>query len=226
MENPVIQKKREKYGVPDHEETLVTIASDEEASFSTISLYIKNDFEKEIAFKDYYHDLLDVFYTGMLNQRLLEIAQQPALPFIYAGTSYSKFLGDKSAFTATANVKEGELLKGLASVLTESEQVKQYGFTKGELERFKKDILSYYEKAYNERDKSQSRSYAQEYIRNFLEDEPIPGIEVEYAFTQKYINKIELGWVHLSIVINMDMILKKLIIIKKGLMLSLRQIYS
>ena len=33
----------------------------------------------------------------------------------------------------------------------------------------------------------------QEYTRNFLVDEPIPGIEVEYAFAQKCINVIELG---------------------------------
>ncbi|MCK5278922.1 MAG: hypothetical protein KAK04_10290 [Cyclobacteriaceae bacterium] len=39
-------------------------------------------------------------------------------PNIYGGTSFGKFLGDKSAFTAVANLKEGELLKGVESVLT------------------------------------------------------------------------------------------------------------
>ncbi len=188
--NPPDQRKRVEYSIPDHEETLVTIASDEEASFSTISLYIKNDVKKEITLGDYYHSLLNIFYTGMLNQRLQEIAQQPAPPFIYAGTSYGNFLGDKTAFTAMANVKEGDLLMGLESVLTESERVRQFGFTEAELERFKKDFLSFYEKAYNERDKSQSRKYAAEYIRNFLEDEPIPGIEIEYTFAKQYLNQI------------------------------------
>jgi zinc protease len=61
-----------------------------------------------------------------------------------------------------ANVKEGEFLKGLESLLTEIGRVKRYGFTAPELERFKKDFLSYYERAYNERDKSQSRNYADE----------------------------------------------------------------
>ncbi len=183
---------REIFEIPDHDETLVTIASDEEASFSTISLYIKNDDEPETTMRDYYNSLLNIFYSGMLNQRLQEIAQQPSPPFIYAGTSYGRFLGNKAAFTAFANVNEGDLLKGLESVLTETERVKQYGFIESELERFKKDFLSYYEKLYNERDKSQSRSYAQEYIRNFLEDEPIPGIEFEYAFAEKYIHQISL----------------------------------
>lgn len=192
LQNPEKPRPRADYNVPDHEETLVTIASDEEATFSTISLYIKNDQEKESTLRDYYKSLLHVFYASMLSQRLQEIAQQPSPPFIYAGASYGGFIGKKDAFTAMANVKEGEFLKGLESLLTEIERVKRYGFTAPELERFKKDFLSYYEQAYNERDKSQSRNYADEYIRNFLNDEPIPGIEFEYEFAKKYLGQISL----------------------------------
>ncbi|NJN25398.1 MAG: insulinase family protein [Cyclobacteriaceae bacterium] len=56
----------------------------------------------------------------------------------------------------------------------------------------KKIFLSYFEKSYNERDKSQSRNYAQEYIRNFLDNEPIPGIEFEYHFANEHIPTIAL----------------------------------
>jgi zinc protease len=192
LRNPEKPRPRKNYEVPDHEETLVAIASDEEATFSTISLYIKNDLEKENTLQDYYNSLLHIFYSSMLSQRMQEIAQQPAPPFIYAGTSFGSFIGKKAAFTAMANIKEGEHLKGLESLLTELERVKQYGFTHAEFERFKKDLLSYYEQAYNERDKSQSRNYAEEYIRNFLEDEPIPGIAFEYAFVKKYLDQYQL----------------------------------
>ncbi len=192
LQNPPNPRERKEYAVPDHVETLVSIASDEEASFSTISLYIKNDTDPEITFRDYYNNLLNTFYTGMLNLRLQEISEKPSPPFIYAGTSYGDFIGDKAAFSASVNVKEGDLLKGFANILTECERAKRYGFTEGELERFKKDFLSFYEQAYNERDKSQSRNYASEYIRNFLKDEPIPGIELEYAFAKKYIPQISL----------------------------------
>jgi zinc protease len=192
LKNPENPRPREEYAVPDHKETLVTVASDEEATFSTISLYIKNDQKKESTLRDYYNSLLHVFYASMLSQRLQEIAQQPSPPFIYAGASYGGFIGKKDAFTAMANVREGEFLTGLESLLTEIERVKRYGFTAPELERFKKDFLSYYEQAYNERDKSPSRNYADEYIRNFLEDEPIPGIEFEYEFAKTYLDQITL----------------------------------
>jgi zinc protease len=192
IQNPEMPRPRLEYPVPDHEETLVAISTDQEATFSTISLYIKSDVEKETTLKDYYQSLLHVFYASMLGQRLQEIAQQPSPPFIYAGASYGSFIGEKAAFTAVANVKEGEHLRGLESLLFEIERVKRFGFTETELQRFKQDFLSFYEKAYNERDKSPSRVYAEEYIRNFLEDEPIPGIEFEYAFAKKYLNQISL----------------------------------
>ncbi len=192
LQNPDNPRPRKEFDVPDHDETLVTIATDEEATFSTISLFIKNELEEETTLQDYYNSLLHVFYASMLSQRFQEITQQPSPPFIYAGASFGSFIGEKAAFTAMANVKEGEHIKGFESLLTELERVKRYGFTEAELDRFKKDFLSYYEQAYNERDKSQSGMYASEFIRNFLEDEPIPGIEFEYEFAKKYLSQISL----------------------------------
>lgn len=190
LQNPENEVPRKLFTIPNHEERLVTIASDKEATFSTVSYYIKNELKKETYQKDFYQGLLDIFYTGMLNQRLQELTQQPVPPFIYAGTSYGKFIDHKASFIAMANVKEGDILKGLASILTECERVRRYGFTKAELKRFAKNFLRFYEQAYDERAKTPSRSYAQEYIRNFLEDEPIPGIEFEYAFAKKYMDQI------------------------------------
>ena len=48
------------------------------------------------------------------------------------------------------------------------------------------------EKAYEERDKSDSGAYAAEYIRNFLEGEPIPGIEKELEMTRAFFANITL----------------------------------
>lgn len=192
LSNPENPRVRPDYDIPDHKETLVTTATDVEATFSTVSLYIKNDKEEEVSLRDYYGNMLHAFYSSLLSQRLQEIAQQPSPPFIYAGASYGSFIGNKTSFTAMADVKEGTHLTGLEALLEEIERIKRFGFTADELGRFKKDFLSYYEKAYNERDKSPSRSYADEYIRNFLKDEPIPGIEFEFSFAQKYLPLVNL----------------------------------
>jgi zinc protease len=70
--------------------------------------------------------------------------------------------------------------------------VRQFGFTASELERAKKDILSSYENAAKEADKTQSGQYADEFIRNYLDQECIPGIRKENEIVQEYIPGIKL----------------------------------
>ncbi len=53
-------------------------------------------------------------------------------------------------------------------------------------------MLSFYERAYNERDKTESGSFAREYLAYFLSDEPSPGIEYEYRLVQQVMPGITL----------------------------------
>jgi zinc protease len=55
------------------------------------------------------------------------------------------------------------------------------------------------EKIYNERDKSQSRSYADEMVRNFLEKEPAPGIVWEYEMYKESLPGIKIEEVNVLI---------------------------
>ena len=48
------------------------------------------------------------------------------------------------------------------------------------------------ERSYNERDKTESANHVDEYVRNFLEQEPIPGIENEFAYYKEFLEGISL----------------------------------
>jgi zinc protease len=48
-------------------------------------------------------------------------------------------------------------------------------------------LLAGYERAYKERETSESANYANEYVRHFLEQEPIPGMEFEYKIAATYL---------------------------------------
>jgi len=190
VKNP---KPRKKYPVPDHKETLIKVVSDEEAAFTRIMLFYKHDpreMEKQKDFRSYIRAQL---YSGMFNQRLDELRQKADPPFIYANTRFGRtWARTKSAYQATAVVSETGIEKGLKAIVEEIKRVKTHGFTKGELERYKKEMLSAYEQAYNERDKTESKSYASEYVRNFLNNEPAPGITFEYNFVKKILPGISL----------------------------------
>ena len=51
----------------------------------------------------------------------------------------------------------------------EAKRVREFGFSASELDRAKKWLVAFYERAYNERDKTESGSFAQEYLTYFLE---------------------------------------------------------
>jgi zinc protease len=132
----------------------------------------------------------------MLNKRIQERLQQPNPPFIFGGANDGQFLGHRQSFTLFVQAKENSILDGLDYVLTEAYRVKQSGFTATELERQKTEMLRGYERMVNEKDKTESRNYADEYIRNFLQQEPIPGIEVEYATAKQFLPGITLDEVN------------------------------
>ena len=185
--------ERKSYGVPDHDETLISVEQDKEASFTLTRLYIKADPTPDQSLNDYRRWLMGVLYTGMLNERLGELTQQSTPPFLFASVSTGSFFArSKTAFQAFAATQEDGVKTGLKALMTELERVRRHGFTATELERYKSEIMQSYEVAYKERDKTKSENYVSEYVGNFLEEEPIPGIEFEYNFVNKYLGDISL----------------------------------
>ena len=184
---------RTKYGVPDQDSALVAIATDKEAEYTTASIYFKMPHRQSTTVGGYRQDLTESLFSIMLNDRLDEIRQKPDAPFIGAGGGKSRFLGDRDAFTLTAFVPDGGVLRGLDAVLAEGMRVEKHGFTATELDRAKQNLLRSYERTYAERDKRMSNTLAAEYIRNFLDGESIPGIEYEYPLAQRLVPAITLA---------------------------------
>ncbi|MCX6142751.1 MAG: insulinase family protein [Ignavibacteriales bacterium] len=189
-------RERTEYTVPDHTQTLVSVATDKEMAYTSVQMYLLRDLEIEKTFADSRKSLISQLYDGMFDKRLQERMQQPNPPFIYGGANDAQFLGHRQAYILFLQAKENSILDGLDYIITEAYRVKQSGFTSTELERQKTEILRRYERMVNEKDKTESRNYADEYIRNFLQQEPIPGIEVEYAVAKQFLPGITLDEVN------------------------------
>jgi len=192
LKNPKKERERAYSPVPDHEDTYVAIVQDEEAAFTRVSMYYKHKKLETERLEDYKRELIYSLYSDMINQRLDELRRQENPPFIGAGAGYGGLVQTKSAYFSAATVGEDGVLKGLEAVATENERVKRYGFTEGELERAKISMIKGYEQALKEKDKTESRSYIREYVNNFLDKEPIPGITFETAFAKKIVPMITL----------------------------------
>lgn len=197
LKDPAVVRKRELFNVPDQKGTLVSIVTDKEAPVSLTYTIYKTDVQVEKTYADYLRMIQYSFLTGMLNRRLVELTEKENPPFIGANFSYGG-LGarTKDALQGYALVGETGINRGLEATLLETERVYRHGFTQGEFERYKLDLLNQYENAFKERDKTESRQWAGEYIRNFLEEEPIPGIEFEYEFVSQNIHLINLDYIN------------------------------
>jgi len=185
-------RERKLFPVPDHTETLFTIASDVEATQTRATIYYKLPMEKEITVKDYRDHLVTSMYNAMLNKRLQELQKQEDPPFIFASSGKGRFVRSKEFYALSCMVKDNGLQRGLETILKEARRVKLHGFTTTELERQKKSAMRRMERSFKERDKVKSNRYASEYIRNFLTEEPMPGIEYEYEIYKTYLDGITL----------------------------------
>jgi zinc protease len=145
---------------------------------------------------DYRRSLVRSLIHSMLNSRLAEISRRPDAPFLRANTGDETLGRSVEAVGVSARVNDGATEKGLNALAQELARVRQYGFGEAELDRSKRAAMASYERAYNERDKSQSNAYASELVRYFLDGEPAPGIENEIELVKKLLPTItaaELG---------------------------------
>ena len=175
LESPATPRERTRFKVPQHDETLVSILSDKEASFSSVRMLIKHPGMEMNTTADMRQSLLHRLYNGMMNNRLGELTQLADPPYSFAFSGYGRDIGDIDRYSAFARTGEGKILQGFEAMMTEVERAKRHGFTASELERQKDEILTAAESAVKEQDKTQSRGLAMRYVYHFLEDNPIPG---------------------------------------------------
>ena len=186
IEMPANAPKRKYEVVPDNKEPIITIAKDKEQPATLIYLWHKhpatpNEAKGNIGYlvQSYMFNMI----SSMMHARLEELRQGANPPFIQAASGNNDFLLAKTteAFVGMAMSKDDGIPTALSALVREIERARRFGFTASEYSRAKADYLRSLESAYNERDKMKNNQYVQEYVRHFIDNEPIPGIETEYA---------------------------------------------
>jgi len=181
-----------KVTVPLHEETLVSVVTDPEVTQSSVTLLRKRPRQYETTVADYRKTLVQRLFEQMLNDRFDEISRRPDAKFLGAGTGSGPLSNDVEMVSLGAGVEDGKITEGLSAVAVEAKRAREYGFGAAELERARKWTLALYERANSEKDKTESGSFAQEYLDYFLEQEPSPGIDYEYRLVQQLLPTITL----------------------------------
>ncbi len=196
-ENP---RERKYYPVPNHKETFVSTAADPEANLNMVRVIYKDrgEYKKPETVDDYVKDMKARLFATMLDNRLDEIKEGENPPFTYNFSGHGLFWSvTKEAFSTTLITPDAQKQKqALEVVLREHKKIKEFGFTQAELDRAKKEILAKYEEAFNNRNTTESRNFAWQYVNHYTQGEPIPSVQWEYDMHKYFLPKITLDEVN------------------------------
>ena len=183
--------------VPDNQEPIVSLFEDPEMLESEISLFIKRP-ALPIQFRNTVQaemlSLINTLGTTMANARLSEIAMKPNAPFTSAhlGNGGVGICPTLDGLTLSVGTKDGELINGYTAALTELERIRRHGFTEGEFERAKAQVLRREEQAYNNRNDRMNGQYVNRYLSAFRRNTAFPDAEMEWKMDQAIINGLPL----------------------------------
>ena len=192
------------FPVPDNEETIVSIASDKEATNTSLMLFYKHEplpDEIKLSQAGFVLNYIKSVASSMINDRFEEITQKPNSPFLGAYAYDGDFFvaKTKDAWTVASASADDKIEDALAAMIRETERMKRFGFTESEYERARENTIKRYENSYNNRDKQPNRVYSQEYVSSFTNNEPFPGIDYEYNMINMIAPNIPLEVINQSV---------------------------
>ena len=187
-------RPRTSYDVPDHADTSYAVATDKETNTTIVEVDTLLPARPEGTVGAYRQKTVDRLFSGMLSARFSELAQKPDAPFIQAFTGRGSFFArSKDSASLVAIVREGNIERTLNALLSEAERVERFGFTATELDRQKLSVLRNYERNAVEKENTLSASRANEYVRNFLQNETLPTPDDEYALHKRFLPEVTLA---------------------------------
>ncbi len=168
--------------------TKYLLVTDPEAPRTEVGLMIiDREPDKRKRDLDYIRDgYVTSLMNNMMNNRFNEIVQKGTPPFVAGGLSYSSDLPrNYNALTLAAYANEGQEAKGFEAALTELERARRHGFTQGELNRARAEMLSDFENLYKQKDKISNDEWASKIRDHFLTGEPLPSLDLQYDYYKK-----------------------------------------
>jgi len=193
LKNPSKPRPRVYAQIPARPASEGVVVTDKEAQNYVLQILSSNKVAKpETTVGEYRNSIVEGLFGTMLGGRMQELTQKANPPFVFGGSNLGGFVHGYEVFSSFAVIGKAGVEPAIHAIVQENERARKFGFTTAELDRAKKSLMRNMERAYNEREKSESANYADEYIRNFLEKEPIPGIENEYAYYKQFIDGITL----------------------------------
>lgn len=193
IKNPAGAPKRTFAPVLPRKTTDAMVVTDPEATSYSLNVYfdvLPLTAPKTVG--DYRKEILRDLFNEMLNARLNDLRQSAKPPFLFGAAGFGNFVRGYGAFNLSAGIGKDGVEAAINALTGSVQQARKFGFTAPELQRARQRMISAYERALKEKDKTESARYAGEFTRHYLSGEPAPGIENEFAYLQTVLPAVEL----------------------------------
>jgi len=192
---PLSKRPRPAFDVPEKPGTRYTIVSDKEATSTALAISNLRPARPQDTVGGYRQIMMDQLFGDMLDARLDELDQRENPPFlrVAAGRGLFDTPRTKDEVLLQALVPNDGITRGLDTMITEVNRLRRFGFTESELTRAKQTMMLGYERSVTESPDRESSSRADEYTRNFLQNEALPTIWQELAFHRRFTPGITLA---------------------------------
>ena len=187
--------QKEVITVPATEEPIISIFADPEMTRSGVMMFARRETlpkEYQNTIVGYSYDLIKTFASVMMNARFEEIAQAVDATILGGGMSEGGIgicpTMESTAFSVTAH--DGRIDDAFRTMYTEMERMRRYGFTAGEFERAKQEILRWAERSYANRNDVSNEAYVERCIAHFATGDSMMDAETEWQLAQMFINSL------------------------------------
>lgn len=187
--------QKEIISVPATDEPIISIFADKEMTRSGVMMFARRETlpkEYKNTIVGYSYDLIKTFASVMMNARFEEIAQAADATILGGGMSEGGIgicpTMESTAFSVTAH--DGRIDDAFRTMYTEMERMRRYGFTAGEFERAKQEILRWAERSYANRNDVSNEAYVERCIAHFATGDSMMDAETEWQLAQMFINSL------------------------------------
>ncbi len=190
LARPARSPARPLFAIPIHQETLVSVATDKELTLAHVQILFKRPRQETRTVADARAGLVRELYASMLNARLAELGHRADAPYLWAG-AYSGALG-RTLETWNVYAVVRDIGRSLTILSQESARVRRHGFLPSELSRAREELRASDERAWAERDKTESPALAQACVGSFLVGSPAIGTAARHALVRAQLDGITL----------------------------------
>lgn len=147
-------------------------------------------YKPETTIADYYDFMRNRVTIEIIRLRLANLTRAGGKSWINAGFSSDYFFGMTRIYSFGISTRPGMELEAFADLAEEVERIRQHGFTRTEFQRTIDTWRVWLSTLDIEDQDLRSASFADEYVRNFMYGEPVPGVTNERIYIRDALDKM------------------------------------